>query len=93
MPYEEYIRVPVAQNCGGSNFRVNGVGVKIFENLAREPDCEHKIDSVVELDIAPSAQEFSIEPRGSDIERGIRAGPIERSRRNGRTGRFCTKFR
>ena len=48
MPREEQIRVPVAQDCGGSNFRVKSVGVKIFERPARKSDCEHKIDSVVE---------------------------------------------
>jgi hypothetical protein len=48
MPCEEHICVPVAQNCRGSNIRVKGIGVKTFEELAREPDCEHKIDSVVE---------------------------------------------
>jgi len=47
MPCEEHIRVPVAQNCGGSNFGVNGAGAKIFEKLASEPDRDHKIDSVV----------------------------------------------
>ena len=48
MPCEEQVRVPIAQNGRGSNFRVKGVGVKIFEELAGEPDREHEIDSVVE---------------------------------------------
>jgi len=46
MPCEEHICVPVAQNCRGSNIRVKGIGVKIFEELASESDREHKIDSV-----------------------------------------------
>jgi len=37
MPCEEQVRVPIAQNGRGSNFRVKGVGVKIFEELAGEP--------------------------------------------------------
>ncbi len=48
MPCEEHIRVPVAQNCRGSNFRLKGVGVKIFAKLAGEPDREHKANSVVQ---------------------------------------------
>lgn len=48
MPCEEHIRVPVAQKCSGSNFRVKGVSVKIFKKLACEPDREHKVDSLVE---------------------------------------------
>ena len=89
MPCEEHIRVPVARNCGGGKLGVNSVGVKIFEKLASEPERNHKIDSVVgALGIAPSAQECSTEPCGSEIGRGMGADLLERSRRNGRTARF-----
>ena len=94
MPCEEHIRVPVAQTCGGSNFGVNGVGVKIFEKLASEPDRDHKIDSVVGvLGVAPSAEEFSTKPRGSEIGRGMGQTSWSESRRDDRAAWLRRKFR